>query len=61
MLGQLPNLFDRNFAIGYFLPVAAFAAVSYRLMEAFNLSSLLSILTTTDALTNTIIGLLLSG
>ena len=24
MFGQLPNLFERNFIIGYFLPVVAF-------------------------------------
>ena len=37
MFGELPKLFDRDFAIGYFLPVAAFVAASYGLLTAFGL------------------------
>lgn len=38
MFGELPKLFDRDFAIAYFLPSAAFVAVSYLILVRFNLS-----------------------
>jgi len=41
MFGELPKLFDRDFAIGYFLPSAGFAAATYFLVVHFNLSSAL--------------------
>ncbi len=28
MFGELPKLFDRNFAVGFFLPVAIFLTLS---------------------------------
>jgi hypothetical protein len=37
VFGELPKLFDRDFAIGYFLPVAAFLAASYGLLSGFDL------------------------
>jgi LysM domain len=60
VLGELPNLFDRNFAIGFFLPVVLFAAISYALMEAFHLSSLVSFLRTENPLASTAISLVLT-
>jgi hypothetical protein len=39
MFGQLPKLFNRNFAIGYFLPVAAFFAASLVLINGYGLLS----------------------
>ncbi len=59
MLGEVPKLFDRNFFVGYFLPVVLFGAASLGLIRAFGLSSLLAFLGT-DALANTAIILLLS-
>lgn len=63
MLGQLPNLFDRNFAVGFFLPVVAFIAVSYGLMNAFDLSLVVPLFTATDptsALAGTAISLIIA-
>jgi len=37
MFGQLPKLFDRNFATGYFLPVATFLSVSLIVVNGFGL------------------------
>jgi hypothetical protein len=37
LFGELPRLFDRDFAIGFFLPVAAFVAASYGLLNAIDL------------------------
>jgi hypothetical protein len=54
MFGQLPKLFDRNFAIGYFLPVAAFVIVGYELLAGFGLTSdLFPLLAQNNALVNT--------
>lgn len=36
LFGQLPRLFDRGFAIGYFLPVVVFVAASYVLLTGLN-------------------------
>lgn len=38
MFGELPKLFDRDFAIAYFLPSAAFVAVTYLIVIRFGLS-----------------------
>jgi hypothetical protein len=38
LFGQLPKLFDRNFVIGYFLPVVLFAAASYGVATGFGVS-----------------------
>src|SRR5215204_5353735 len=54
VLGQLPKLFDRNFAIGYLLPVVVLVTVSFGFITEFDLSaSLLPLLTTDNALANT--------
>ena len=37
MFGELSKLFDRNFVIGYFLPVALFAIVTLALLAGFGL------------------------
>ena len=39
MFGELPKLFDRDFAIGYFLPVAAFVSASLYLFNEFDPSN----------------------
>lgn len=41
MFGQLPKLFDRDFAIAYFLPSAAFVAITYVIVIRFGLSPVL--------------------
>lgn len=41
MFGELSKLFDRNFAIGYFLPVIIFVAVSFGLLCEFNPSQII--------------------
>jgi hypothetical protein len=56
LFGQLPKLFDRNFAIGYFLPVTAFVVTSYGLLSGLGLASdLIPVLTENNALVNTTI------
>ncbi len=37
MFTKLPELFDRNFAIGYFLPVASFTSATIALLSYFSL------------------------
>jgi hypothetical protein len=39
LFGELPKIFDRNFAIGFFLPAAAFVGVSLGLVSGFGLSA----------------------
>lgn len=39
MFGKLPDLFDKNFAIGYFLPITAFLVISLFLLNEFDLLS----------------------
>lgn len=41
MFGELPKLFDRDFAIAYFLPSAGFVAITYFFAAHFNLTSVL--------------------
>lgn len=38
MFGELPKLFDRDFAIAYFLPSASFVTASYCILIRFSLS-----------------------
>jgi|SRR5215204_5236234 len=63
MLGRLPDLFDRNFAIGFLLPVVIFALANYVLMESFALPNILDpLFAGQDTLANTtihIIGIVL--
>jgi len=37
MFGELPKIFDRNFAVNYFLPVTAFLGLSYFLFSTYGL------------------------
>ncbi len=37
MFSELPKIFDRNYAIGYFLPVAVFLVVSLGLIKGYGL------------------------
>jgi len=37
MFGKMPDLFDRNFAVGYFLPTAVFIVASILLANAFGI------------------------
>ncbi len=60
MFGELPKLFDRNFAIGYFLPIIAFVAASLGLISGFDLYSTLLPLFQTKLIIGTTIILLLS-
>jgi hypothetical protein len=46
MFSKLPELFERNFAIGFFLPVAAFLAASIFLLDAFGLLQTVSAINT---------------
>lgn len=39
MFGKLPGLFDRNFAIGFFIPTSVFLILTIILFDAFGLSS----------------------
>ena len=39
MFGELPKLFDRNFAVAYILPSAAFVGVTYLIVHRFGLSA----------------------
>ncbi len=62
MFGKLPELFDRDFAIGYFLPTATFMVVSLALVNGFGLLPAVLVVNTAiqvDVLigTTTIIGL----
>lgn len=37
MFGELPKLFERNFAIGFLLPITTFILISFNLLENFGL------------------------
>lgn len=39
MFSELPKLFDRDFAIGFFLPIACFFAAFYGLLDSFHLTN----------------------
>jgi hypothetical protein len=58
MFGQLPKLFDRDFAIGYFLPVIVFVLIGMQVLSAFGMESgLHTALTTNLVVGTTLIGL----
>ena len=59
MFGELPKLFDRNFVIGFFLPVAIFITISILIVNPFTFSTQAVDFLTTDLLVGTTtIGLL---
>jgi hypothetical protein len=59
MFGELPKLFDRNFAIGFFLPVAIFLTLSGLILAPYPFGPNLSIFLNTETLVDvTLIGLL---
>ena len=59
MFGELPKLFDRNFVIGFFLPVAIFITISILIVNPYTFGSQASNFLTTDLLVGTTtIGLL---
>ena len=59
MFGELPKLFDRNFVIGFFLPVAIFITISILLVNPYPFGSQAIDFLTTDLLVGTTtIGLL---
>ena len=37
MFGEFPKLFERNFAIGFILPITTFLTISFTLLEKFGL------------------------
>lgn len=58
MFGELPKIFDRNFVIAFFLPVATFIAASLGLIYAYDLSpTLLPALKADLLIGTTILGL----
>lgn len=58
MFGELPKIFDRNFAIAFFLPVATFVAASLGLVYAYDLfPTLVPMLKADILLGTTILGL----
>jgi hypothetical protein len=72
MFGKLPDLFDRNFAIGFFLPVTVFVAITAILADAhgllpelldFNISDEIDVLvgTTIIALVSWLASIILLG
>lgn len=60
MFAELPNLFDRDFAIGYLLPCGAFLAANLGLVTAFHTARELTSALETNLLTGTTIAGLLA-
>src|SRR5215217_7669364 len=59
MFGELPKLFDRNFVIGFFLPVAIFITVSILIVNPYSFGAQAIDFLKTDLLVGTTtIGLL---
>lgn len=59
MFGELPKLFDRNFAVGYFLPVSIFITISGFLLGQYGFAPNIVTYLATDLLVGTtILGLL---
>ena len=59
MFSKLPELFDRNFATGYFLPVASFIAATLEIANKFGLLPVVQAASQTDILLGTtLIGLI---
>lgn len=61
MFGELPKLFDRDFAIGYFLPVACFLSTLYGLLLIFHLTALVPFITQTNPEAKLLIGTTVIG
>jgi hypothetical protein len=55
MFGELPKLFDRNFAVGFFLPVAIFIALSGWILSQYPFGPNISIFLGTQLLIETTI------
>lgn len=53
MFGELPKLFDRNFVVGFFLPVAIFITISVLIINPYPFGSQVVNLLTTDLLVGT--------
>lgn len=53
MFSELPKLFDRDFAVGYFLPVACLFGALYGLLEVFHRAYLIGPLKETNILVGT--------
>jgi hypothetical protein len=60
VFGELPKLFDRDFAIGYFLPLMAFFAAGFGMAAAFGLDSLFGSVTSQNPIISTTIVALLA-
>ena len=60
MFSKLPDLFDRDFAIGYFLPIAIFITSSLLIASEFNQLSL-SLNDDTQGQISTLIGTTVIG
>ncbi len=59
MFGELPKLFDRNFAVGFFLPIAIFITLSGLVLSQYGFAPNLIAFVATDLLVGTtILGLL---
>ena len=59
MFGELPKLFDRNFAVGFFLPIAIFITLSGLILSQYGFSPNIIAFVATDLLVGTtILGLL---
>jgi hypothetical protein len=59
MFGELPKLFDRNFAVGFFLPVAIFITISGLILSQYGFAPNIIAFVATDLLVGTtILGLL---
>lgn len=56
MFGELPKLLDRDFVVGFFLPVALFLALSLGLMEAFGVPIDLKLLGEQPLIRTTLLG-----
>ena len=50
MFGELPKLFDRDFAIGFFLPLVVFMPCLYLVASGFSAPSVISLLSYVNAL-----------
>jgi len=58
MFGELPKLFDKNFAIGYFLPVVVFYSVGLLIADQYNVLEVSNFARQDILLGTTIIGLI---
>lgn len=55
MFGELPKLFDRNFAVGFFLPVAIFITLSGLVLSQYGFGPDVSVYLETNLLIGTTI------